>query len=82
VKIEQYIDQREGKRNILLMYLSKAFDTVNRAILWNTLYKKGLPIKTILHIRRGRNQTILQAKHNKQNGGKYTATLEFPKAPQ
>ena len=52
------------------MDLSKAFDTVNRTILWTSLYKAGLPIQTILHIRRGHIDTTLQAKHNKQYGDK------------
>jgi len=52
------------------MDLSKAFDKVNRAILWATLYKKGPPIQTIQHIRRGRNKTTLQAKYCQQYGNK------------
>ena len=35
----------------------KALGTVNRTMLWATLYKKGLPINQILHIRRGRRNT-------------------------
>ena len=70
MKIEQFIDQGEAKQNVLLMDLTKAFDAVNRTILWNTLYKQGVPIQTILHIRRGSNRAILQAKHNKQYGQK------------
>ena len=69
VKIEQYIEQNSTAKNILLMDLSKAFGAVNRTILWNTLYKQGVPVQAILHIRRGHNKTILQAKHNKQYGG-------------
>jgi len=68
-KIEQYIEQGAGKQNVLLTDLSKAFGAVNRTILWNTLYKQGVPVQAILHIRRGHNKTILQAKHNKQYGG-------------
>ena len=52
------------------MDLSKAFDTVNRTILWTALYKTGIPIQTILHIRRGHANTTLQSKYNKQYGKK------------
>jgi len=82
VKIEQFIDQGEGKQNVLLMDLSKAFGDVNRTILWNTLYKQGVPIQTILNIKRGHNKTILQAKHNKQYGKTSKTTLGSPKAPK
>jgi len=50
------------------MDLSQAFGAVNRTILWGALYKKVLPIKTILNIRRRRNKTTLQAKRKKQYG--------------
>ena len=51
------------------MDLSKAFDAVNRTILRTSLYKAGIPIQTILHIRRGHTNTTLQSKYNKQYGG-------------
>jgi len=70
VKIEQYIEHNSTTQNILLTGLSKAFDTVNRTILWETLYEKGIPIQAILQIRRGHIETTLQEKHNKQYGEK------------
>ena len=69
MKVEQYLTTKNNATNILLMDLSKAFDTVNRTILWTSLYKAGLPIQLILHIRRGHIETTLQAKHNKLYGG-------------
>jgi len=64
-KIEHHIGQNAEKQNILLMDLIKAFGTINRTILRNTLYKKCPLIQTILRIRRGRNNTTLQAKHKR-----------------
>jgi len=66
IKVEDYITTNNNATNILLMDLSKAFDAVNRTILWTSLYKKGIQIQTIPHIRRGHMNTTLQAKHNKQ----------------
>ena len=50
------------------MDIWKDFDTINRTPLWETLYKKGLPIDTILHIRRGRKNINLLAKTQGQYG--------------
>ena len=50
------------------MDLIKAFGAVNRTILRTTLYKVGLPVQTILQIRRGHRKTKLQAKYNRQYG--------------
>jgi len=52
------------------MDLSKAFDTVNRTVMWTTLYKKGIPIQTIQQIWRGRQNTQLMAKSHNQYGAK------------
>ena len=49
------------------MDLSKAFGAINRAQLWTTLYKKGIPLETIVHIRKGHRDAMLRAKHQ----GKY-----------
>ena len=45
------------------MDLSKAFDAINRAQPWTTLYKNGIPLETISHIRKGHQNTMLCAKH-------------------
>ena len=54
------------------MDIAKAFDKVNRTLLWATLYKKGLPIDMITHIRRGHQNATLLPKTR----GKYGATTE------
>ena len=38
---------KEGTNNLILFDLSKAFDTINREILWTILYESGLPINLI-----------------------------------
>ena len=68
IKIEHYIQNSDNQTKILLMDLSKAFDTVNRTQLWTTLYKKGLPIELITHLRRGHQNTKLVAKLNGEYG--------------
>ena len=35
----------------------KAFDTINRTQLWTSLYKKGLPLDFITHVRGGGPKT-------------------------
>ena len=70
IKLEDYLENKTPNSNILLMDLTKAFDTINRTMLWTTLYRKGLPISTINRIRRRRKNTQLQAKENGQYGKK------------
>jgi len=82
MKVGQYLATRLKTPNILLMDLGKAFDTVNRTILCAALYKKGLPIQTIQHIRRGHNQTTLQAKHCQQYGNKIQKQHRSPPKAQ
>lgn len=48
------------------MDLSKAFDTVNRKLLWTALYKKGIPLQMIQMIKEGRKHTALKAKCERQ----------------
>ena len=50
------------------MGLSKAFDTINRTLLWTTLYKKGIPGEMIRHIRRGHTGTRLAPKYKEKYG--------------
>ena len=54
--------------HILLMDLSKAFDTVNRPLMWTTLYRKGIPIDMIKQIWRGHQNTQLLSKSHNQYG--------------
>ena len=68
MKIETYLGRKTGHAHLLLMGLPNAFDTINRTLLWATLYKKGLPIDMTLHIRRGHKQTKLMAKTQGQYG--------------
>ena len=65
--MEQYIKQAGNNAKILIMDLSKAFDTINRTLLWTTLYQKGIPEETIRHIRRRHTVTKLAPKYK----GKY-----------
>ena len=50
------------------MDLSKAFATINRTLLWATLYKKGLPEEMINHIRRGHVGARLAPKYKGRYG--------------
>ena len=50
------------------MDLSRAFDAIDRTILWAAIYKKGIPIEMILHIRRGRQKTKPTTKTHGQYG--------------
>jgi len=49
------------------MDLFKATEAIDRAQLWTTLYKKGIPLETIIHIRRGRQKILAkdQGKYGK-----------------
>ena len=45
------------------MGLSEAFDTINRTIIWKTMYKKAIPTDMAKHIRRGQQgKTTTQIK--------------------
>jgi len=58
-KIEPKIERQTPNTHLLLVDLTNAFGKVNSAKLRATLYKKGIPIETISHIRRGHpNKTI------------------------
>jgi len=52
------------------MGLARAFDTISRTMMWETLCRKGLPISMINHIRRERKNTKPHAEENKQYGEK------------
>ena len=49
----------ETKR-IIMIGLSKAFGSVNRALLWAIMYKKGIPCQLIQRIRMGHGNTKLR----------------------
>ena len=51
IKIEHAIKTGHGNAIMVLMGPSKAFGFVNRQLLWAALYKAGLPIKMIQHIK-------------------------------
>jgi len=69
IKVEQYVENANHGAEILLMDLSKAFGAINRTLLWETLYKEGIPIDMTKHIRQGRRDTKLAPKYK----GKYGA---------
>jgi len=54
------------------MDLSKAFDGIDREILWTALYRKGLPIKLILTLLEGHKITQLMVK----NKGTYGTPIQ------
>ena len=63
-KKEHLIQESEkGPPRRLLMDLSEAFGTINRAKLWTTLYKNGLPLEMIITVRQGHQNTTLCAKN-------------------
>ena len=64
IKVEQYIEQEERKDKVLLMGPSEAFGTINRAMLWETLYKKGTPGEMIGRIGRGQQGTRMASEYN------------------
>ena len=64
IKLEHAIQTGPDSANIVLMGLSKAFGSVNRRILWETLYKTGLPIPTIKHIMHGHQSTTPRCNDN------------------
>ena len=57
---------------LLLMDLSKAFDSIDRDILWTALYRKGLPVKLILMLIEGHKVTQLMVK----NKGTYGTPIQ------
>jgi len=64
IKIEHAIQTVPGNTTIVLMDLSKAFGRVNRQTLWAALYKAGLPLIMIDHIRQGHQHTTIRYKDN------------------
>ena len=68
MKAEKYIEQEDKKGKVPVMDLSKAFGTINRTLLWATLYKKGLPEQMIRHIRRGHQGPRLAPKYRGRYG--------------
>ena len=62
--------KNDGTENLILFDLSKAFDTINREILWAVLYEQGLPINLIRIIKLGNKGTCLRAKNNGKVGNK------------
>ena len=72
MKIEHAINTTPNTTAITLMGLTKAFVCVNRKMLWATLYKLGLPIQMITHIKNGHQNTTLKSKDN----GKYGKAIK------
>ena len=56
--------QHEDTKQLLLLDLSKAFDSINRNILWAILYGKGVPWNLIKQIRSGHKANKLCPKYN------------------
>ena len=68
IKVEQYIANSNHGAEILLMGLTKECDAINRTPLWTTLYKIGIPIDMIKHIRQGHRDTKLAPKYKGHYG--------------
>ena len=62
--------QNEETRQLLLIDLSKAFDSIDRDILWTTLYEKGLPWDLIKQLRSGHSGNYLVPKYKGRMGDK------------
>ena len=56
--------KNEKTNQLILLDLSKAFDTINRDLLWAILYERGLPSNLIKIIRMGHQGTKLRPKNN------------------
>ena len=63
-------DNKKGE--LLLMDLTKAFDSINRDLLWTALFRKGLPLELIGMLMEGHRETKLQVK----NKGTYGDPVE------
>ena len=59
------------------MGLSKAFDSVNRELLWAIMYKKGIPIQLIQMIGMGHENTRLRPKEKGSRKNKTTTMERF-----
>ena len=59
MKLEAHLTKTTPETHIVLTGLTKAFEKVNRTLLWTTLYKKEIPIEMITRIRRGNKNTTL-----------------------
>ena len=75
IKLEHAIKTGPDNLAIVLMDISKAFECVNRTLLWTTLYKKLIPTSTTQHIRQGHQNTTLRNKDNGQYGPPVKTTL-------
>ena len=73
IRIEHAIQTGPNNLEIAIMDLAKAFGCVNRRLLWATLYKKGIPITTINHIKQGHLNTTIRCKDN----GKYGIPVKY-----
>jgi len=62
IKLGSYLAAATKDAQIVLMDLAKAFGKVNRARLWTTLYKNGLPMEMIQRVRRGHQGTTILPK--------------------
>ena len=68
LKIEQSIRTGPTDTTIVLIDIAKAFDNVNRQLLWTTQYKTGLPHTTIKRIKHGHQNTKLRCNDNGEYG--------------
>jgi len=64
IKLERAIQTGPFSAEIALVDLIKAFGSVNRQILWGTLFEIGLPMPLVKHIKEGRQNTTLRCKDN------------------
>ena len=61
--VVQNILKQKGTKLLILIDLSKAFDSVHREILWAILYEKGVPWEMIKRIKMGHKENRLCPKY-------------------
>ena len=70
-KVHNFMKNEENGE-LLMMDLTKAFDCINRSLLWTVLNRKGIPIDLIRMLKEGHKRTTLAPK-NKGTYGKDVA---------
>ena len=60
----------DDNASLILIDLTKAFDRINRTVLWTTTYESGLPIRFINDIRNGHQGNTLRPKVKGELGKK------------
>ena len=70
LSVVQNLLKNNNTQMLILIDLSKAFDSINRDILWTVLYEKGIPWDMVKQLRMGHIGNKLRPKY-KGNKGTY-----------